>query len=61
MNEVQRLRAEHRPTVPSTLAEEKATNPFFRADQVAVKESLQMPDESALAVFTEVRRRKDVF
>ena len=54
-------RAEGRPTVPSTLAEEKATNPFLRADQPDLKAALGMPEASAVDVFTEVRARRDRF
>jgi hydroxyacylglutathione hydrolase len=61
MTLVQQLRAENRPTVPSTIAEEQATNPFFRSDVPAFKTALNNMDQSALAVFTEVRKRKDVF
>lgn len=61
MIEVQRLRSENKPTVPSTIALERATNPFFRADELSVKASLNMENASDLAVFTEIRKRKDVF
>lgn len=61
MTEVRQLRAENKPTVPSTIAQEQATNPFFRADVPAFKAALNSADQSALAVFTEVRKRKDVF
>ena len=61
MLKVQQLRAENRPTVPSTIAQEQATNPFFRADDPAFKAALNCPDQPALAVFTEVRKRKDIF
>lgn len=59
--EVQQLRAINQPTVPSTIAQEQATNPFFRVDVPAFKAALNCPDQPALAVFTEVRKRKDVF
>ena len=41
MKETTALRAANRPTVPSTLALEKATNPFLRCHQSSVKEAAQ--------------------
>ncbi|MGR9115905.1 MAG: hydroxyacylglutathione hydrolase [Gammaproteobacteria bacterium] len=61
MSEVQRLRYGNQPTVPTTIAQERATNPFFRADEMSVKASMNMSNAPALDVFTEVRKRKDVF
>ena len=61
MVEIQRLRSENRPTVPSTIALERATNPFFRADEPSLKAAMDMDKASALEVFTEIRKRKDVF
>ncbi len=54
-------RAEGRPTVPSRLADELATNPFLRAADPGVQVAVGMPDTPASAVFAEVRRRKDSF
>lgn len=48
-------------TVPSTLAEEIATNPFLRADDPVMKAALDMQDASDVQVFTEIRSRKDHF
>lgn len=59
--EVEKMRAQNQPTVPSLLAEEKATNPFLRADDAEFQERLGMRNERAVAVFAEVRRRKDRF
>ncbi len=49
------------PTVPSTLAEELATNPFLRADDPVVSANVGLPGAPAAAVFAEIRRRKDNF
>jgi hydroxyacylglutathione hydrolase len=54
----QRLRAGH-PGVPSLLGEEKATNPFLRADVDAVGRAVGLPDGGPVEVFAELRRRKD--
>ncbi|MEM1316343.1 MAG: hydroxyacylglutathione hydrolase C-terminal domain-containing protein, partial [Pseudomonadota bacterium] len=53
--------AEGEPIVPVTLAEEKATNPFLRAVEPAVKNAVGLPGGDDAAVFAEVRRRKDSF
>jgi len=61
MLEVQKLRAENKPTVPSTIEQERATNPFFRADCISVQKILGMEHQSPVRVFTELRKRKDSF
>jgi hydroxyacylglutathione hydrolase len=53
------LRKKSEPTVPSTLAEEKATNPFLRAHDPDLKKALNMSDSSDLEVFTKVRQMRD--
>jgi hydroxyacylglutathione hydrolase len=62
VDEVARLRGCGQPTVPSTLALERATNPFLRADLPEVAQAVGLPPGSDPArVFAELRRRKDVF
>ncbi|WP_333711880.1 hydroxyacylglutathione hydrolase [Yoonia sp.] len=58
---VDAARAAGQPTVPSTLAEEKRTNPFLRADLPELKAAIGMSDASDVDVFAEVRARKDRF
>jgi len=58
---VDALRAEGEPTVPSTIAEERATNPFLRADEDDLKRAAGLAGRDAVATFAEIRRRKDVF
>ncbi len=53
------LRANNLPTVPSTMAEELATNPFLRADDEAIRKTLGMEGADDLAVFTELRERRN--
>lgn len=55
------LRAARKPSVPVTLAEEKATNPFLRAGLQSVKEDLSLPHASDVEAFAEIRRRRDSF
>jgi hydroxyacylglutathione hydrolase len=57
---VDALRAEGKSTVPGTMAEEVATNPFLRADQPALQQAAGTPGD-AVATFAVIRRRKDTF
>ncbi len=59
--EVAATRAEGRATVPASLAEEQATNPFLRADDPALAAALDMAGEPPARVFAEIRSRKDSF
>lgn len=61
MAEINHARAEGRPTVPSTLALEKATNPFLRATDPAIQAYLGMENANAAEIFAEIRARKDRF
>ena len=58
---VAKARAEGRPSVPSRLSGERATNPFLRASRPEMKAALGMEGESDAAVFAELRARKDRF
>lgn len=50
------------PTVPLTLAEEFATNPFLRSDQRALREAVMLPETaSPVAVFARLRQMRDSF
>ncbi len=55
------LRADGKPTVPSTIAEELQTNPFLRASDSSIRKHLGMQDAPDHAVFAEIRKRKDEF
>lgn len=61
--EAERLRAADRPTVPSSLAEELATNPFLRVDQPGVVAAAERAAGHRLKnpteVFAALRRWKD--
>ena len=59
--EVDRLRAEGRPTVPSTIGAERATNPFLRAADPSIRRRLGLERASDAAVFAALRRAKDAF
>lgn len=59
--QVEAMRAQNQPTVPSLLAEEKLTNPFLRADDRELQARVGMRGALAVSVFAEIRRRKDRF
>ncbi|HXZ15369.1 MAG TPA: hydroxyacylglutathione hydrolase [Roseiarcus sp.] len=58
---VAKLRAEKRPTLPTTIAAELAANPFMRAEEPPVKAAVGMPHADPATVFGEIRARKDRF
>jgi len=57
--EVARLRAANKPTVPTLLGDEKKANVFLRADEPSVAASVRMKGRSAAEVFGELRERKN--
>ena len=57
--EVTRLRAANKPTVPTLLGEEKKANVFLRADDPSVAAKLHMKGANAVDVFCELRERKN--
>jgi hydroxyacylglutathione hydrolase len=61
MRQVAVLREYNRPTVPSTIGEELATNPFFREDSPSIQRSIGLREASPVQIFTEIRRLKDRF
>lgn len=58
---VKKQREAGKPTVPSTLGEEKKTNPFLRADDKKLQHALGMEGEDPVVVFAALRQAKDVF
>src|ERR1700743_896276 len=57
--EVTRLRAANKPTIPVLLGEEKKANVFLRADDPQVAARLHMKGASGAEVFGELRERKN--
>jgi hydroxyacylglutathione hydrolase len=57
--EVKRLRAENKPTVPTRLGEEKRANVFLRADEPSVAAGVRMKGRPAAEIFAELRERKN--
>jgi hydroxyacylglutathione hydrolase len=50
-----------KPTIPTTIDQEKAANVFLRADVPAVAAAVGLSGKSAADVFAEVRARKNTF
>ena len=61
MDSIGQLRAKHLPTVPSTIAQELATNPFLREDSLALQQAVNKANNPPVEVFAEIRRLKDHF
>jgi len=59
--EVQKTIEYGRPTVPSTIGQEKATNIFLQADHPQIRAALGLPEARPEEVFAELRSRKDLF
>ncbi len=58
---VKQLREDGQPTLPTTLDEEMATNPFLRPSSLEIQKTLNMVGKTDLEIFTEIRARKDNF
>jgi hydroxyacylglutathione hydrolase len=54
-------RAANQPTVPSTLGEERATNPFLRPTSRNLQETVGLIGAPAVDVFAKTRALKDAF
>lgn len=61
MVNIKQLRADNLATVPSTIGEELATNPFFREDSLTLQKSLKMQGKTPVKIFTALRKMKDNF
>ena len=61
LKQIEEMRAKGQPTVPSTMEEEIQTNPFLRADDPAVQETVGMSGGDPAAVFTKLRELKNTF
>lgn len=58
---VEAERAAGRPTIPTSIGAERATNPFLMAADPATAARLGLAGADPVAVFAEIRRRKDAF
>jgi len=61
LDEVNLLRSQNKPTIPSTIEQELATNPFLREQSQTIQQSINMSSHAAGKVFAKVRELKDNF
>jgi len=61
LEQVRQLQKQGKPTVPSSILQERTTNCFLRAGSPELKAALGMQGAEAVEVFAELRRRKDIF
>ena len=61
LKKVKALRAQGKPTIPSTLGEEKMTNPFLRVAEESFKQAVGMEGADPEAIFTVIREKKNHF
>lgn len=59
--EIDALRAQNRPTVPTTIGLERATNPFLRPMSENLQATIGLSGADLVSVFAETRKRKDNF
>jgi hydroxyacylglutathione hydrolase len=59
--EVKKILSSGKATIPATIGDEKAANPFLRADDPEVAKSLGLSGSPAWKVFAEIRERKNKF
>jgi len=59
--EIEKLRENGMPTLPTTMEIERKTNPFLRVNEPAIRAGLGMTNASPAEVFGEIRDRKDRF
>jgi len=59
--EVVRLSEQKKPTIPTTIQQEKSYNPFLRADLHSVQGAIGMEGSPPAQVFGVIRARKDKF
>ena len=58
---IEKLRADGKATLPTTIGEELSTNPFLRWHDPAIRRHLGMENATDAEVFAEIRKRKDNF
>lgn len=61
IHQVNQLRSQNLPTIPSRLEQELATNPFLREDSPELQQSIKMTGQAANKVFKTIRQLKDQF
>jgi hydroxyacylglutathione hydrolase len=59
--QIENLRAQDKVTLPTTIGLEKATNPYLRVTDPGIQAALGMVGADPVAVFAEIRERKNRF
>jgi len=59
--EIEKLRATNTSTLPCTLAQELATNPFLRTNSMTIRNAFNICENDEIRVFIELRKLKDTF
>lgn len=59
--DIDRLRANGTPTVPTTMGLERATNPFLRPDSADLQRTIGLEGADVVEVFAKTRALKDAF
>ncbi|MAK12855.1 MAG: hydroxyacylglutathione hydrolase [Candidatus Pelagibacter sp.] len=60
-NEVQKLRGNNLPTIPTTILDEKKSNIFFRCNNESIARKLELEGQPPIKVFKKLRELKDNF
>ncbi len=61
IQQVGQLRKNNLATVPTTIEQELATNPFLRENSAAIQNSINMTGQTNVAIFSKIRQLKDNF
>lgn len=61
VEKVKAMREADQPTLPTSLALEKSTNPFLRPDDPGIRQTLEMKNARPVEVFARIRALKDAF
>jgi hydroxyacylglutathione hydrolase len=61
MEKVRQRRQANQPTIPTTIAEERLSNPFLRTHLMSVQQSLDMVGRAESEIFAKLRHLKDSF
>jgi hydroxyacylglutathione hydrolase len=59
--QIKELHRAGKPTLPVSLATERATNPFLRPDSDEIQHSVGLPGHSLEEVFAAIRERRNKF
>lgn len=61
IQDVEEMRRAGKATLPTTIGQERATNPFLRAGDANLRKAMGMEDADPVAVFAAMRERKNRF